>query len=162
MMRNSAMVPKPCVHVPSTSPFFVSGTFDLFLMDRMGVQPIFSFQVALTIDTMLNFDGDFDGQGDVTCKQTLNQCYVFRGTVIWVLSWYFISELPSIMAHRCACIAEEEHYPVKARRNGWTWPPNPLQFIAWFFTFYFFLFHNLVVASSFVDDWQPLLYIVSF
>ena len=27
---------------------------------------------SLTIDTMLNFDGDFDGRGDgdVTCKQT--------------------------------------------------------------------------------------------
>ena len=63
-------------------PVFVSSTFNLFLRDRMGVQPILSFQVALTIDTMLNFDGDFDGHGDVTCKQTLNQCYVFRGTVI--------------------------------------------------------------------------------
>ena len=65
---------------------FCEWHFWSFLTDRMGVQPIFSFQVALTIDTMLNFDGDFDGHGDGTCKQTLNQCQFFRGSLIWVLS----------------------------------------------------------------------------
>ena len=35
-------------------------------MDKMGVQPILFVKVSVTIDTMLNFDGD----GDVTCKQT--------------------------------------------------------------------------------------------
>ena len=40
----------------------------------MGVQPIFSVKVSTTINTMSNFDGDFDrhSDGDVTRKQTLN------------------------------------------------------------------------------------------
>ena len=43
-------------------------------MDRMGVQPILPIKVSVTIGTMLNFDGDFDGHGDgdITCKQTLS------------------------------------------------------------------------------------------
>ena len=40
----------------------------------MGVQPILPNKVAVTIDTMLNFDSDSDGlgDGDVTSKQTFN------------------------------------------------------------------------------------------
>ena len=42
-------------------------------MDLMGVQPILSIKASVTIDTMLYFDGDFDGHGDgdVTYKQSL-------------------------------------------------------------------------------------------
>ena len=41
-------------------------------MDRMDVQPLLPVKVSVTIDTMLNFDHDFDGHGDgdVKCKQT--------------------------------------------------------------------------------------------
>ena len=41
-------------------------------MEKMGVQPILPIKVSVIFDTMLNFDGDFDGHGDgdVTCKQT--------------------------------------------------------------------------------------------
>ena len=39
-------------------------------MDRMGVQTILPVKVYVTIDTILIFSGDFDGHGDVTCKQT--------------------------------------------------------------------------------------------
>ena len=38
-------------------------------MNRMGVQPILPVKVSITINTMLNFDSDFDGHGNVTCKQ---------------------------------------------------------------------------------------------
>ena len=41
------------------------------LTERMGVQPILPIKVSATIDTMLNFDVDFDGHNDVTCKQAL-------------------------------------------------------------------------------------------
>ena len=43
-------------------------------MDRMGVQSILPDEVSVTIEIMLNFDGDFDrhGDGDITCKQTLS------------------------------------------------------------------------------------------
>ena len=41
-------------------------------MDRMNVQAILPFKVSLIIDTMSNFNGDFDGHDDsnVTCKQS--------------------------------------------------------------------------------------------
>ena len=44
------------------------------MMGKMGVQPILPIMVLVVIDTMLNFDGDFDGdgRGDVMCEQTLN------------------------------------------------------------------------------------------
>ena len=38
-------------------------------MSKMEVS-ILPVNVTVTIDTMLNFDGDFDRHGDVTCKQT--------------------------------------------------------------------------------------------
>ena len=44
----------------------------------MGVQPILPIKVSITIDTMLHFDGDYDGQSDgdvdVKCKQTFRVC----------------------------------------------------------------------------------------
>ena len=45
------------------------------LIDRKGVQPMLPIEVFVTIDAMLNFNGDHDGHGssDVTCKQTLTQ-----------------------------------------------------------------------------------------
>ena len=36
---------------------------------RMGVHPIFPIKVPMTINIMLNFDGDFDGHGDVEVKR---------------------------------------------------------------------------------------------
>ena len=48
----------------------VTGT----MMDKIGLVPILSIILPVTIDTMLNFDGDIDGHGgsEVTCKQTLS------------------------------------------------------------------------------------------
>ena len=34
------------------------------LTDRMGSQPILLVKVSVIIDTMLNFDSDFDGHGE--------------------------------------------------------------------------------------------------
>ena len=42
-------------------------------MNRMGSKPVLSVKWSITIDTMLNIDGDRpdgDGHGDGTCKQT--------------------------------------------------------------------------------------------
>ena len=38
----------------------------------MCAQPVLPIKVSVTIDTMLNFYGDFDehGDGDIKCKQT--------------------------------------------------------------------------------------------
>ena len=45
----------------------------------MAGQPIFPTKVSITIDTMLNIDGDIDGHGDgdIRCKQTLNSQVLF-------------------------------------------------------------------------------------
>ena len=49
---------------------------------KMAVQPILLVKVSITIDTMLNFDGDDDGHddGDVKCKQTLQSHTLPCGT----------------------------------------------------------------------------------
>ena len=39
------------------------------LIDRMGTEPILSIKWTVSIDTMINFDGN--GHGDGTCKQAL-------------------------------------------------------------------------------------------
>ena len=39
-------------------------------MDSRTIQPVIG---TVTIDTMLNFNGDFDGNDDVTCKQEFKQ-----------------------------------------------------------------------------------------
>ena len=64
------------LHVPSTTRFLWAAPFWSFLMDtlkdRMGVQPVLPVKVSVIIDTMLNFDGDFDEHGDG--KQTMILC----------------------------------------------------------------------------------------
>ena len=44
-------------------------------MGRMGTEPILSIKWSVSIDTMINFDGDGDGRGygDGTCKQAFRQ-----------------------------------------------------------------------------------------
>ena len=44
-------------------------------MDRLGSEPILSIKWSVSIGTMLNFDGDCDGNGDSDgmCKQALTQ-----------------------------------------------------------------------------------------
>ena len=51
---------------PSQSLIFLKDT----LTDRICVQLILHIKLSVTIDTKLNFDGDFDGHGDgdTTCK----------------------------------------------------------------------------------------------
>ena len=41
---------------------------------RMGCEPILSVKWSVSIDTMINFDGDSDGHGDgdSTCKQAFS------------------------------------------------------------------------------------------
>ena len=43
------------------------------MMVRMGSEPILSVKRSISIDTMIKFDGDVDGQGegDGICKQAL-------------------------------------------------------------------------------------------
>ena len=45
------------------------------LMGRMDTEPILFIKPSVSIDTMINFDGDGDGHvdGDGTCKQALRQ-----------------------------------------------------------------------------------------
>ena len=44
-------------------------------MGRTGTEPILSVKWSISIDTMINFDGDVNGDGDEddTCKQTLRK-----------------------------------------------------------------------------------------
>ena len=53
------------------------------LLDRMGVQTILPIKVSVTIDTILNFDGDFGRHRNshVTCKQTFIS-FVYRNQEI--------------------------------------------------------------------------------
>ena len=51
------------------------------LMDRMGSVPILPIKRTVTIGVMLYFDGDRDGDGDGTCKQTLRPVYTNRRRV---------------------------------------------------------------------------------
>ena len=72
--------PRLCLHVPSTSQFlpvapliFLTDT----LMGKMEVQPILPVKVTATIDTMLNFDGDFDRHGEVMLCSHLTSEFAF-------------------------------------------------------------------------------------
>ena len=53
----------------------------------MGVQPTLPIKVSVTIDTMLNFDGDFGRHrnSDITCKQTFIS-FVYRNQEICSVS----------------------------------------------------------------------------
>ena len=63
----------------TTTLIFLDGHFD----GLMSVQPILPIKVSVTTETMLNFEGDFDGHGDVdiTCKQTLMNRLQNKGIV---------------------------------------------------------------------------------
>ena len=58
---------------PSPSKFIIVPMETDRLTDRLGSECILSVKRTITIHTMLNFDGDFDGHGhgDGMCKQTL-------------------------------------------------------------------------------------------
>ena len=59
-----------CLHVPSPSPskYNIVPMETVRLTNRMGTEPILSVKRTVSIDTMINFDGD----GDRTCKQALS------------------------------------------------------------------------------------------
>ena len=47
---------------------FVSGNFERHFYGQNGCAAHFAIKLSVTIDTMFNFNGDFGGHGDVTCK----------------------------------------------------------------------------------------------
>ena len=73
---------KVCLHIPtqSPSPLECPSKFNIVpmvtgcLTGRMGLEAILPVKLTVTIDTMLNFDGHSDGDGDGVgmCKQALN------------------------------------------------------------------------------------------
>ena len=71
-----------CLHVPSLFPSPSPSKFNIVPMEtvcltgRMGTEPILSIKRPISIDTMLNFDGDGDGHGvgDGASKQALKVC----------------------------------------------------------------------------------------
>ena len=72
---------KACLHVPSPSlgPSLSQSKYNIVpmvtvrLMGRMCMEPILSIKQSVSIDTMINFDGDGDRHrdGDGMCKQAL-------------------------------------------------------------------------------------------
>ena len=87
------------LQVPPTSPFlwvppliFLTDT----LTERTGVQPISPIKVSVTIQTLLNFDGDFDGHGNKPNATTLfGSCMIygilipFRNISLKKSAWFF-------------------------------------------------------------------------
>lgn len=49
-----------------------------------------------------------------------------------------------------------------ARRNGWSWPPHPFQFVAWLLFFFFALVGFGILVPLLPIRWVPAGYIVSF
>ena len=51
------------------------GLFQIYIVcivtDRLSSIPILPIKQSVSIDTMINFDGNGDGHGDGTCKQAL-------------------------------------------------------------------------------------------
>ena len=62
VLWHTMKIVRACLHVPS-----------VHLTVRMGSEPILSVKWSISIDTIVNFDGDGDGHGDEdgTCKQAL-------------------------------------------------------------------------------------------
>ena len=54
------------------------------------------------------------------------------------------------------------HVPPKSRLNGWTWPPNPLQIVAWVVYLVLGLLYFIGITPNIVMPWQILFYVVSF
>jgi palmitoyltransferase ZDHHC1/11 len=46
------------------------------------------------------------------------------------------------------------------RKNGWNWPPHPLQCLAWLFVLLFPVLVNGVIAPVVSQRWQPAVYFV--
>ena len=57
----------------------------------MGVQPTLPIKVSVTIGTMLNFDGDFDGHGD-------SDITAMTQILLKFVTWYNRS-----LQHSCLC-----------------------------------------------------------
>ena len=51
------------------------------LTDRLGSEPILSIKRTVSIGAILNFDGDFDGHSDGTCKQALMPVFCVNSTL---------------------------------------------------------------------------------
>ena len=61
-------------------------TLCLWLTGRMGLEPILPVKLSVTISTMLNFDGECDGDGHSVgmCKQTLIMSQIGADDVVAV------------------------------------------------------------------------------
>ncbi|ELU10979.1 hypothetical protein CAPTEDRAFT_194057 [Capitella teleta] len=51
-------------------------------------------------------------------------------------------------------------YESTSRRNGWSWPPHPFQFIAWGIFLYFAVFYFSTSVPGCLNEWQPPAYVV--
>ncbi|XP_060077067.1 palmitoyltransferase ZDHHC1-like [Ylistrum balloti] len=49
----------------------------------------------------------------------------------------------------------------RARINGWTLPPHPLQCVAWFAVIYFAFFYFTTFVPALPDDWQIAAYVLT-
>ena len=74
----------------------------------MNVQPILIIKVSITIDTML----DFDGHGDVTCKQTFTEYLHYKATLS------FTATLLSSFLGISLSTSGKDYSPLKTRFLG--------------------------------------------
>ncbi|XP_033111000.1 uncharacterized protein LOC117112053 isoform X2 [Anneissia japonica] len=51
-------------------------------------------------------------------------------------------------------------YRTNARKNGWSYPPHPLQFVAWFFIIIFNVIYHFVAVPVLPYHWQPAGHII--
>ncbi|KAL8194824.1 UNVERIFIED_CONTAM: hypothetical protein K2H54_036771 [Gekko kuhli] len=65
---------------------------------------------------------------------------------------------PEKTSDEAAPEAQSQH----ARRNGWSWPPHPFQFIAWLLYLFFALVGFGILVPLLPVHWVPAGYIISF
>ncbi|ESO89751.1 hypothetical protein LOTGIDRAFT_124446 [Lottia gigantea] len=59
-------------------------------------------------------------------------------------------------------MAPEVHvYHENSRKNGWSLPPHPLQFVAWIVVLYFILIYFTTLVPALISEWQPAAYIIN-
>ncbi|XP_050397713.2 palmitoyltransferase ZDHHC11 [Patella vulgata] len=56
---------------------------------------------------------------------------------------------------------ESTIYRESSRRNGWSLPPHPLQFIAWLVVIFFVFIYFTTLVPALTLNWQPAAYIIN-